>query len=34
LPRRVAVFDDVPRLLRDMAGEGDEPPVHGVVVPG
>jgi alcohol dehydrogenase len=34
LPRRVVGLDDVATLLRDMAGEGDMPPVHGVVVPG
>lgn len=34
LPRRVADLGTVDALLRDMAGEGDPPPVHGVVVPG
>jgi alcohol dehydrogenase len=33
LPRRVVGFDGVANLLTDMAGEGDPPPVHGVVVP-
>jgi alcohol dehydrogenase len=33
LPRRVVGLGDVAPLLRDMAGEGDTPPVHGVVVP-
>lgn len=33
LPRRVAALDDVDELLRDMAGEGQAPPVHGVLVP-
>ena len=33
LPRRIAGFGDVSTLLSDMAGEGDVPPVHGVVVP-
>jgi alcohol dehydrogenase len=33
LPRRVVGLDAVGSLLRDMAGEGDAPPVHGVVVP-
>lgn len=33
LPRRVAPFADAATLLRDMAGEGDPPPVHGVIVP-
>jgi alcohol dehydrogenase len=34
LPRRVVTLDGVDALLRDMAGEGDVPPVHGVVTPG
>ena len=33
LPRRVAGFDDLGALLSTMAGEGDVPPVHAVVVP-
>jgi alcohol dehydrogenase len=33
LPRRVADLGTVEDLLRSMAGEGDPPPVHGVVVP-
>jgi alcohol dehydrogenase len=33
LPRRVTGLDGVDALLRDMAGEGDDPPVHGVVAP-
>ena len=33
LPRRVVGLDDVGSLLASMAGEGDPPPVHGVVVP-
>jgi alcohol dehydrogenase len=33
LPRRAVGFDAVDGLLRDMAGEGESPPVHGVVVP-
>jgi alcohol dehydrogenase len=33
LPRRVVGLDDVDGLIRSMAGEGDEPPVHGVVAP-
>jgi alcohol dehydrogenase len=34
LPRRVTGFDGLDRLLRTMAGEGDEvPPIHGVVTP-
>ncbi len=33
LPRRAVGLDDVGELLRDMAGEGETPPVHGVVVP-
>jgi alcohol dehydrogenase len=33
LPRRVADLATAEGLLRDMAGEGDPPPVHGVVVP-
>jgi alcohol dehydrogenase len=33
LPRRVAGLDDVGALLMTMAGEGDPPPVHGVVQP-
>jgi alcohol dehydrogenase len=33
IPRRVVSFDEAPSLLVDMAGEGDTPPVHGVIVP-
>ena len=33
LLRRVAGFDTMPALLRDMAGEGDPPPVHAVFSP-
>lgn len=33
LERRVVGFDGAARLLTDMAGEGDTPPVHGVLVP-
>ncbi len=33
LPRRVVGLDGVDALLRSMAGEGDPPPVHGVVRP-
>jgi alcohol dehydrogenase len=33
LPRRAVTFDAVDTLLQDMAGEGDLPPVHGVVMP-
>ena len=33
LPRRVVGLDDVGALLPVMAGEGDVPPVHAVVVP-
>jgi alcohol dehydrogenase len=33
LPRRVVGLDDAEDLLRSMAGEGEAPPVHGVVVP-
>jgi alcohol dehydrogenase len=33
LPRRVASFSELPELLQSMAGEGDAPPVHGVLVP-
>jgi alcohol dehydrogenase len=33
LPRRTASLSEVGALLRSMAGEGDPPPVHGVVVP-
>jgi alcohol dehydrogenase len=33
LLRRVAGFDTMPALLRDMAGEGDQPPVHAVFSP-
>jgi alcohol dehydrogenase len=33
LPRRIVGLDGVGELLRDMAGEGETPPVHGVVVP-
>jgi alcohol dehydrogenase len=34
LPRRVVDLDGVDALIRAMAGEGDAPPVHGVVAPG
>jgi alcohol dehydrogenase len=34
MPRRVVGLDDVGTLLPLMAGEGDVPPVHAVVVPG
>ena len=33
LLRRTANFASMPALLRDMAGEGDAPPVHAVFVP-
>jgi alcohol dehydrogenase len=33
LPRRVVGLHDVAELLTDMAGEGNPPPVHGVVTP-
>jgi alcohol dehydrogenase len=33
LLRRVADFGELPSLLRDMAGEGDPPPVHAVFAP-
>ena len=33
LPRRIAGFDDVGSLLQVMAGEGETPPVHAVIVP-
>jgi alcohol dehydrogenase len=33
LPRRTVGFDGAAALLTDMAGLGDEPPVHGVIVP-
>jgi alcohol dehydrogenase len=33
LPRRVVGLDGVDDLVRSMAGEGDPPPVHGVVAP-
>jgi alcohol dehydrogenase len=33
LPRRTVGFDAAAALLTDMAGEGAEPPVHGVIVP-
>lgn len=33
LPRRVVGFDGVEKLLVDLAGEGEPPPVHGVFVP-
>jgi alcohol dehydrogenase len=33
LPRRVVDLDGVDALVRAMAGEGDAPPVHGVVAP-
>jgi len=33
LPRRVVGFDGIDALLLDMAGEGAQPPVHGVLVP-
>ena len=34
LTRRTAGLDTLESLLRSMAGEGDDPPVHGVLVPG
>jgi len=34
LTRRTAGLDELEPLLRSMAGEGDDPPVHGVLVPG
>lgn len=33
LPRRVVGLDGVEDLLRSMAGDGDPPPIHGVVAP-
>jgi alcohol dehydrogenase len=33
IPRRVAGLDDADALLATMAGHGDIPPVHAVVVP-
>ncbi len=33
LPRRVVGLNDAAGLLASMAGEGDPPPVHGVVAP-
>jgi alcohol dehydrogenase len=33
LPRRVAGLDDAEDLIRSLAGEGDPPPVHGVIAP-
>jgi alcohol dehydrogenase len=33
LPRRMVGLDGAEQLLRSMAGEGDPPPVHGVIVP-
>ncbi|HVT77832.1 MAG TPA: zinc-binding dehydrogenase [Acidimicrobiales bacterium] len=33
LPRQVASLDNVDTLLQTMAGEGDVPPVHAVLVP-
>jgi alcohol dehydrogenase len=33
LPRRIAGFAEMPDLLQSLAGEGDPPPVHGVLVP-
>lgn len=33
LPRRVVGLDGVEDLLRSMAGDGEPPPVHGVVAP-
>jgi alcohol dehydrogenase len=33
LPRRIVGLDNVDDLIRAMAGEGDPPPVHGVVAP-
>jgi alcohol dehydrogenase len=33
LPRRIVSLDNVDDLIRAMAGEGDPPPVHGVVAP-
>jgi alcohol dehydrogenase len=33
LPRRVAALDDGEALIQSLAGEGDSPPVHGVIAP-
>jgi alcohol dehydrogenase len=33
LPRRVVGFAELEKLLRSMAGEGENPPVHGVLEP-
>jgi alcohol dehydrogenase len=33
LPRSIVDLDGVDALVRAMAGEGDPPPVHGVVAP-
>jgi alcohol dehydrogenase len=33
LPREVVTLDDAEQLLQRMAGEGDAPPVHGVIQP-
>jgi alcohol dehydrogenase len=33
LPRCCLGLDGAETLLRDLAGEGDPPPVHGVLVP-
>jgi alcohol dehydrogenase len=33
LPRRVAALDDAEEIIRSLAGEGDAPPVHGVIAP-
>lgn len=33
LPRRVVGFDGLESLIRDLAGEGEAPPVHGVFRP-
>jgi alcohol dehydrogenase len=34
LPREIVALDEVDALLQRMAGEGDAPPVHGVIRPG
>jgi alcohol dehydrogenase len=33
LPRRVAALEDAENLIQSLAGEGDSPPVHGVIAP-
>jgi alcohol dehydrogenase len=33
LPRRCAPLDEAADLVKSMAGEGDAPPVHGVITP-